>query len=89
MPDFSAWGIDEGFRDDFGRWRTVSEETKLTFLAAMDATQSTPPESTVVFLRQGFEKEIPESSTVRLEDGTELRPRKNCRGYPAGLSLDF
>ncbi len=86
VPDFTAWGIDDGFRDDFGRWRTVSEETKLTFLAAMDATQIAPPESTTVILRQGTEKEIPESATVRLEDGTQLRPARNL---PADLPLGY
>ena len=47
MPNFSAWGINENYRDDYGQWRTVSEKTKATFLAAMEATSDGPPRSRI------------------------------------------
>ena len=89
MPDFRAWGIEDGYRDDSGRWRNVPEETKLTFLAAMQATENAPPESTLIVLRQGTEREIP-TSYLQLEDGTQLpRASKLAADLPLGYHALF
>ncbi len=73
MRDCNAWGIDERYRDDSGRWHDVSENTKSTFMSAMGADGDVPPDPALLVVRQGAERPIPESSSVRLEDGTILR----------------
>ena len=75
MLDFNAWGIDEKYRDDSGRWHYVSEKTKSRFMSAMGADTHPPPDSALAVLRHGEERFIPESSNVRLEDGTMLHAR--------------
>ena len=72
MPDFNAWGIDERYRDDSGRWHDVSEATKLKFMSAMEANEDAPPDPALIVVRQGTEKLIPEPFDLQLEDGTRL-----------------
>jgi 4-alpha-glucanotransferase len=85
VPDFNAWGIDERYRDDSGHWHGVSEETKSRFTSAMGAESDVPPEPALLVVRQGTETPIPESSSVRLEDGTMLRAQnKLTHDTPAG-----
>ena len=85
MLDFNAWGIDEKYRDDSGRWYDVSEKTKSRFMAAMGANTHAPPDPALIVVRQGMETPIPESSNVRLEDGTMLRAQNKLpHDTPAG-----
>ena len=85
MRDLNAWGIDEKYRDDSGRWHDVSEETKSRFMSAMGADSDTPAAPALVVVRQGEERPIPESSSVRLEDGTMLRAQNKLpHDTPAG-----
>ena len=35
MVELSAWGIDERYRDEFGHWHEVPQETKNKFLSVM------------------------------------------------------
>lgn len=72
MTNFSAWGINESYRDDYGQWRSVSEHTKNTFLAAMEATAGEPPDPALMIVRQGSEHRIAADSEVKLEDGTRM-----------------
>ncbi|MDP9339219.1 MAG: 4-alpha-glucanotransferase [Acidobacteriota bacterium] len=70
MSNFTAWGINESYRDDYGQWRSVSEKTKATFLAAMEATSDAPPDPALLILRQGSEHRTKPFSEIRWEDGT-------------------
>lgn len=93
MRDFNAWGIDEKYRDDSGRWHDVSEETKSRFMSAMGVDSDSPPAPALMVVRQGTEKPISESSSVRLEDGTILRaqnklPPDTPAGYHAIIEAD-
>ena len=72
MSNFSAWGINESYRDDYGQWRSVSEKTKATFLAAMEAASDAPPDPALMVVRQGSEQQIQRGAELRLEDGTRL-----------------
>jgi 4-alpha-glucanotransferase len=73
VPNFSAWGIDEKYRDDSGQWHAVSDATKNKFLATMQATQEGPADAALLVVRQGADVNIPESCELQLEDGTRLR----------------
>ena len=86
MTNFAAWGINESYRDDYGQWRSVSEKTKATFLAAMDATAGGPPEAALIIVRHGSEHAIAKFSEVRLEDGTRLPVADRL---PADLPLGY
>lgn len=93
MVDFNAWGIDEKYRDDSGRWYDVSEKTKSRFMAAMGANTHAPPDPALIVVRQGMETPIAESSNVRLEDGTMLRaqnklPHDTPAGYHSIIDAD-
>jgi 4-alpha-glucanotransferase len=72
VSNFSAWGINESYRDDYGQWRSVSEKTKATFLAAMEAASDAPPDPALMVVRQGSEQQIQRGAELRLEDGTRL-----------------
>ena len=78
MTNFRAWGIDDSYRDDYGNWREVSQETKIAFMEAMEADGDEPPGAALLVVRQGTEISIPDSISrpceLRLEDGTTLRP---------------
>lgn len=86
MPNFCAWGINESYRDDYGQWRTVSDKTKATFLAAMEATSDGPPDPALIIVRQGAAHCIPEPCEIRLEDGTRLPA---AHALPADLPLGY
>jgi 4-alpha-glucanotransferase len=86
VSNFSAWGINESYRDDYGQWRSVSEKTKATFLAAMEAESDGPPDPALMIIRQGSGNKIERSSEIRLEDGTRL-PAANA--LPADLPLGY
>src|ERR1700674_1379197 len=73
VPNFGAWGIDEKYRDDSGRWHEVSEATKNKFLTAMHAGQEGPGDAALLVCRQGADVNIPESCELQLEDGMRLR----------------
>jgi 4-alpha-glucanotransferase len=73
VPNSSAWGIDERYRDDSGQWNEVSEATKNKFLTAMHAGQEGPGDAALLVCRQGAEVNISESCELQLEDGTRLR----------------
>jgi 4-alpha-glucanotransferase len=86
VSNSSAWGINESYRDDYGQWQSVSEKTKATFLAAMEATSEAPPDPKLLIVRQGSEPAIAPSSEIKLEDGTRMRaadrlPRDLPLGY--------
>ena len=86
MSNFAAWGINESYRDDYGQWRSVSEKTKATFLAAMDADAEGPPEAKLLIVRQGSEHNTSPSCEVRLEDGTRF---STAEQLPADLPLGY
>jgi 4-alpha-glucanotransferase len=73
VPNSSAWGIDEKYRDDSGQWHAVSDATKNKFLSAMQATQEGPADAPLLVVRQGADVHIPESCELQLEDGTRVR----------------
>src|SRR6202162_4259116 len=73
VPNFSAWGIDEKYRDDSGQWHAVSDATKNKFLSTIQATQEGPADAALLVVRQGADVNIPESCELQLEDGTRLR----------------
>ena len=90
MPNFSAWGIDEKYRDDSGHWHDVSEATKNKFLTAMQATQEGPADAALLVVRQGADVNVPESCELQLEDGTRLRATgKLPRDLPLGYHSIF
>jgi 4-alpha-glucanotransferase len=86
VPNFSAWGIDEKYRDDSGQWHEVSEATRNKFLAAMQATQEGPADPALLVCRQGADVNIPESCELQLEDGMRLRATGKL---PPGLPLGY
>src|ERR1700720_4108950 len=73
VPNISAWGIDEKYRDESGQWHEVSDATKNKFLLAMEATQEGPADPALLVCRQGADVNIPESCELQLEDGMRLR----------------
>jgi 4-alpha-glucanotransferase len=90
VPNFSAWGIDEKYRDDSGRWHEVSDATKNKFLTVMQATQDGPADPALLVVRQDAEVNIPESCELQLEDGTRLRATgKLPRDLPLGYHSIF
>jgi 4-alpha-glucanotransferase len=86
VSNFSAWGINESYRDDYGQWRSVSEKTKATFLAAMEAESDGPPDPALMIVRQGSENKIQRSSEIRLEDGTRVAA---ANALPVDLPLGY
>jgi 4-alpha-glucanotransferase len=86
VPDLTAWGIDDRYRDDSGQWHEVSQETKSRFLTAMEATQDGPPQPALLVVRQGRGWNIPESCELQLEDGTRLRA---AHKLPENLPLGY
>src|SRR6202049_3745739 len=90
VPNFSAWGIEEKYRDDSGQWHEVSEATKNKFLAVMHAAQEGPGDPALLVCRQGADINIPESCELQLEDGTRLRATgKLPRDLPLGYHSIF
>ncbi|MDP9147146.1 MAG: 4-alpha-glucanotransferase [Acidobacteriota bacterium] len=73
MPNFSAWGIHDKYRDDSGHWREVPEESKHAVMEAMGAETDAPPEPALMVVRQRCDKSLPQHSFLQLEDGTRLR----------------
>jgi hypothetical protein len=61
VPNLSAWGIDEKYRDDSGQWHEVSEATKNKLLTAMHAGQEGPGDAALLVCRQGADVNISES----------------------------
>jgi 4-alpha-glucanotransferase len=90
VPNFSAWGIDQKYRDDSGQWHEVSEATKNKFLTAMHAGQEGPGDAALLVCRQGADVNISESCELQLEDGTRLRATgKLPRDLPLGYHSIF
>jgi 4-alpha-glucanotransferase len=86
LPSPGAWGIDDKYRDDAGRWHDVSHETQTRFLEVMSASADAPPEAPVLVVRQGGEIPLPEFAALHLEDGTHL-PGSNV--LPAEIPLGY
>jgi 4-alpha-glucanotransferase len=90
VPNFSAWGIDEKYRDDSGHWHDVSDATKNNFLAVMQATQEGPADPALMVVRQGSEVNIQDSCELQLEDGSRSRVTgKLLRDLPLGYHSIF
>ena len=89
MANFSAWGIDEKYRDDSGQWHAVSDATKNTFLSAMQATQEGPADAALLVVHQGADVNIPEPCELQLEDGTRLRVSGASGKLPPELPLGY
>jgi 4-alpha-glucanotransferase len=86
LPNPGAWGIDDKYRDDSGRWRDAPQETQSTFLKVMEAVDEQPPEAALLVVRQGGEFPVAEFAELHLEDGTRL-PGGNR--LPADLPLGY
>ena len=69
MPNSSAWGIEERYRDDSGQWHEVSDATKNNFLTAMQATQEGPGDAALMVVRQGSDVNVSEPCELQFEDG--------------------
>jgi len=89
VANFSAWGIDEKYRDDSGQWHAVSDATKNTFLSAMQATQEGPADAALLVVHQGADVNIPEPCELQLEDGTRLRVSGASGKLPPELPLGY
>ena len=90
MPNFSAWGIDEKYRDESGNWHEVSDATINKFLTAMHATQEGPADAALLVVRQGSDVSVPESCELQLEDGSRLPGTgKLRRDLPLGYHSIF
>lgn len=84
-----AWGIDEGFHDILGTWRTTPPETRDAIIRAMGGVPgSTPPEGArrALVLRAGEHVGLEGPAEVVLEDGTELRVEHEL---PVDLPLGY
>jgi 4-alpha-glucanotransferase len=93
VPNSSAWGIEERYRDDSGQWHEVSEATKTRFLTAMQATQEGPGDAALMVVRQGSDVNVSEPCELQLEDGTRLQtsgklPPDLPLGYHSMLDRD-
>jgi 4-alpha-glucanotransferase len=93
VPNSSAWGIEERYRDDSGQWHEVSEATRTRFLTAMQATQEGPGDAALMVVRQGSDVNVLESFELQLEDGTRLQasgklPPDLPLGYHSMLDRD-
>src|SRR5580704_10838563 len=90
VPNFSAWGIEEKYRDESGHWHEVPEAIKNKFLAVMQAAQDGPADPALLVVRQGSDVNIAESCELRLEDGTRSRATgKLPRDLPLGYHSIF
>jgi 4-alpha-glucanotransferase len=76
MMETGIWGIDEGYEDALGVWRSTPAATRLALLAAMgvDPDQSAPPpEPLVRVIRSGQTLPLEKPAELRLEDGSTSR----------------
>jgi 4-alpha-glucanotransferase len=86
LPSPVAWGIDDKYRDDSGKWHDVGQETQSRFLEVMGANSDAPPQAALLVVRQGGEIAVPEFAELHLEDGTQL-PGGNL--LPADIQLGY
>ncbi len=75
--DLQAWGIEPGFRDVFGTWRTPGDEAVVRLRAAMGAATDDPAERPsagipLEIVRPGEVVAVIGSASLVLEDGTRL-----------------
>lgn len=71
-----GWGIDEGYEDALGQWRTTPQETRQAILQAMHVDPSAPTQPTeapVRVIRPGQTMPLLGPTALMLEDGTVLR----------------
>ena len=92
MPDFSSWGIEGSYRDDFGHWHEPSAETKSALVSAMGGDLSDPfgghppPDHGLLIINQGEERSLSAPSEILLEDGSRLTAHFRL---PAELPLGY
>ena len=87
---FSAWGIDEKYRDDSGRWHEVSDATKNKFLSVMQATQEGPVDPALLVVRQGADVNVPESCELAIRRRHPFAVRlETSAGLAAWLPFDL
>ena len=90
MAELSAWGIDEWYRDEFGHWHEVPQETKSKFLSVMRDGQGEEPEAGLIVLRHGHDHRLPSFSEIVLEDGTQVsHPNRDSVKLPLGYHAFF
>ncbi|HEY8716045.1 MAG TPA: 4-alpha-glucanotransferase, partial [Candidatus Acidoferrum sp.] len=90
MAELSAWGIDERYRDEFGHWHEVPQETKSKFLSVMRDGQGEEPEAGLIVLRHGHDHRLPSFSEIVLEDGTQVsHPNRDSVKLPLGYHAFF
>ncbi|HVX15733.1 MAG TPA: 4-alpha-glucanotransferase [Pirellulales bacterium] len=81
-----GWGIDDGYQDARGEWRTIAPETIAAVRAAMDAGGAPPSaERRIQVVRQHQTVRIP-SGRLYLEDGShvDLRRKRLPPDIPIG-----
>ncbi len=82
-----ALGIQNGYHDVFGNWRSCSEETGKRLLQSMNEPgEESYPESDVQVIRQGAFPILEERCELILEDGTVVDTEKNL---PPDLPLGY
>jgi 4-alpha-glucanotransferase len=72
MLDATPWGIDNGYWDVSGNWRTTPEATIEKVLEAMGADGGEPPDARVVTVRLDHPLPAVPRGRVFLEDGGEI-----------------
>ena len=71
QPDAAAWGVDDGYWDFAGAWRTVAPEVVQTVLDGMGAAGPCPPaEAPLVVVSQGEPWPDLPGGVLLLEDGS-------------------
>jgi len=94
--DPRAWGVDEGYHDAMGHWRTsppATIEAVLLTMGASDDRPHPPGDEPVLFLRPGESRGVGGPSLLRTEDGAEIRvddrlPTDLPLGYHVLTGLD-
>jgi len=94
--DPGPWGVQEGYHDAMGAWRTSPPATIEAVLRTMGASEHRPlppAEDPVMFLRPGESPAIGAPSILRTEDGGEIRvddhlPPDLALGYHVLTGLD-
>ena len=86
--DPSAWGVSPGYRRADGEWQDAPAETVEAILAAMGASDDTPPDGAgVIVTHPGEGRRLPGRGTLRAEDGGELTVHDGC--LPPDLPLGY
>ena len=84
MTDPTMWGVAPGYHDYRGQWHETVPEIVARILEAMGADDTGPPPASAIVVRNDERPDLSGTSSVRLEDGAEVRPAELPPELPLG-----